>query len=486
MGACQTLPSTDRWIELRSENFVITSRLSEDSTRALSKELEIFRAASLAYTPLGRTEAILPLRVYAFDLSSAVPPFTREKGTAGYYLEDIRESVVVVIGHSLTVPKTTIQHEYTHLLMSQQGSLIVPRWLSEGFAEFMSTLSVRDGKVLIGAPAQPRVLNLKAQEWIPLEKVLDYSGHEKWPIEKRRIFYAQSWALVHYLVLGAPIELDFNRAISTYLKQLESGASPKRAVKIAFKMSLGALEKRLQAYLQQRALSLFALPVTSLDVPAQGTLRKLPPAEVSAKLGALALKLRKRKTAELLLEDSLELEPSSARAHADLGRLYLSLENLSRARAHLDKASSLKPNDPLIMLDLGAYWLHRARVEQDPTKRAKLAKKARRNMMRSYKLNPHAPEPYYLFGQTFLLDGQPKQKSIEPLEHAASLVPSQLQVRLELAKAYLATGRLAEAIAQIRFVAVHTHNPTIRATVLKLLGPINLRSAPDPTSPPPS
>lgn len=484
--ACQTLPSTDRWIELQSENFVITSRLSEDSTRALSKELETFRAAAMAYTPLGRNEAILPLRVYAFDLSTAVPPFTREKGTAGYYLEDIRESMVVVIGHSLTVPKTIIQHEYTHLLMSQQGSLILPRWLSEGFAEFMSTLSVRDEKVLIGAPAQARVLDLQVQDWIPLEDVLDYNGREEWPISKRSLFYAQSWALVHYLVLGAPEELDFNRAVSTYLKQLESGASPKRAAELAFKMSLETLEKRLRAYLRQRALSFLALPVKSLDVPSQATLRRLPPAEAGAQLGALALKLRKREAAESLLKNALRLEPSRARTHADLGRLYLSLEDLPRAQAHLNEASTLKPNDPLILLDLGAYWLHRATKEQDSETRAKLAKKARHNMMQAYKIDPKVPEPYYLFGQTFLLNGQPKQKSIKPLVHAASLVPSQLQVRLELAKAYLAVGRLVEALAQIHYVAVHTHNPAIRAAILKKFGSLNLRSTPDPTSPPPS
>ena len=102
------------------------------------------------------------------------------------------------------MPYDTAFHEYVHLHLkdSLPGA---PLWLNEGLAEFYGALQFARGEALLGAPILPYVYLLRSSELLPLTTLFAIDGRSPHYNEqdKSGIFYGQSWALVHYLMLGA-------------------------------------------------------------------------------------------------------------------------------------------------------------------------------------------------------------------------------------------------------------------------------------------
>ena len=140
-------------------------------------------------------------------------------------------------------------HEYAHAIL-HLNLPVLPEWVDEGMAEFYSTFQAdfRDGKSLIGrAPA--RVETIRGEQLLPLSQVLTSEGAYKFKRDPTTVqrFYAQSWALVHYLQMA-----DGGKRrgqLTTYLKLLEAGRSVNDAFKEAFVTTFDELQRELQAYI---------------------------------------------------------------------------------------------------------------------------------------------------------------------------------------------------------------------------------------------
>src|SRR5213078_470299 len=100
-------------------------------------------------------------------------------------------------------PMATIFHEYTHLLTSH-SNYDWPLWLKEGVAEFYSTFNVDKKAFTLGIPVSNHVHLLRESSFIPLKALIqvDHRSPAYNERDKQGIFYAESWALVHYLVRG--------------------------------------------------------------------------------------------------------------------------------------------------------------------------------------------------------------------------------------------------------------------------------------------
>jgi len=143
---------------------------------------------------------------------------------------------------------SVIFHEYTHLVTS-----LTPRewpiWLKEGLAELYSSFDVKENKVTLGAPISHHVMLLRENKFIPLPTLMGVQRDS--PIynerEKRGIFYAQSWALCHYLMFG-----DKNARqpqMVEYVKLINQGVGADRAFTQALKSDTAAVEKELRRYI---------------------------------------------------------------------------------------------------------------------------------------------------------------------------------------------------------------------------------------------
>ena len=120
-------------------------------------------------------------------------------------------------------PYAAVYHEYTHLELGTEG---MPLWLNEGLAEFFQNTEIRDKDVLVGQPSPDNIIYLRQHRLIPLPMLFQVDAnspyyHEE---EKGSVFYAESWALTHYLEFT-----DFNEhtnRIGTYLGLVNQNEDP--------------------------------------------------------------------------------------------------------------------------------------------------------------------------------------------------------------------------------------------------------------------
>jgi tetratricopeptide (TPR) repeat protein len=154
----------------------------------------------------------------------------------------------------------------------------------------------------------------------------------------RSVFYAQSWLLVHYLLLSD----EGRRAtqLQPFVEQLIDGVAPEQASLAAFDVGLGTLDDELRRYVAldtfpRRRMPGFIRRANSDDSPSQ----PLPESHAHTLLGEVLLELRRYDDAQREFEAALLTEPDAPRAHAGLGLLLAQQARNAEARVHLERAA---------------------------------------------------------------------------------------------------------------------------------------------------
>jgi tetratricopeptide (TPR) repeat protein len=107
---------------------------------------------------------------------------------------------------------------------------------------------------------------------------------------------------------------------------------------------------------------------------------------------------------------------------------------------------------------MARFWLDRARSDDaGREEREKWIKNAQHYFVRAWKLDDTKPEVYALYGQTFLDYGNRPEKAVEMLQEAASLLPSNLEIRYHLALAHRRAGNASQALSLARSIAGSGH-----------------------------
>ena len=237
-----------RWIELRSPHFTVVSNTPEEEARRVALEFERVRAWLQRAHTSARFDSREPLVVLAVSdengLRELLPQFWERKGqrpVAAYWRGPYRQCIAMRTDAPRHERYRRVLHEYVHLL-THATVPDLPVWLDEGVSEFWGSAIVHDAGVEVGRPAPQNLRVLQTRHpWIPFDELL---AMERVPDardqQKLSLFYAQSWALVHYLMLGGPsvnLELASARDFGA-LSRLESavaayvGAGRFRAVRI--------------------------------------------------------------------------------------------------------------------------------------------------------------------------------------------------------------------------------------------------------------
>jgi tetratricopeptide (TPR) repeat protein len=217
----------------------------------------------------------------------------------------------------------------------------IPLWLNEGLAEFYGTMQFAGGEATLGAPLNHYIRLLRQEEMLPLSTLFSISTNSPHynEQEKSGIFYGQSWALVHYLMLGGGNRQEQFRR---FLSQLSRGDAPARALEDSFGMSIDAVEKGLADYLRRGEFS--ALRIASADPEAYAAYTamqrtSLTDAEANFYLGDLLFHINREADAERYFKQAIALDPKHPQAHAQLGLIYVYQRNYVEAKKHLQRAT---------------------------------------------------------------------------------------------------------------------------------------------------
>lgn len=216
-------------------------------------------------------------------------------------------------------------------------------WLIEGIAEFVGYATVENGSVQIGRANDVAINELKTERAIPLETLFAATRNSSYYNESdlAGMFYAESWAIVKYLLLGPDSETRANFA--RYVDLVKGGEDPVAAAKEAFG-DLALLQDRLRDYLsgfQVYEIKTAAGAQGDAPVPA---VRTISQADADGFMGFFSLERGNLPLAAPLLQSATQGDPSFAIAQEGLGLLKFKSGDPTAAFEYFAKAISLDPS----------------------------------------------------------------------------------------------------------------------------------------------
>jgi tetratricopeptide (TPR) repeat protein len=464
--------ASEKWITLTADEFQFISNASPAATLEIARDMLRMRAAVGQITKL-KVRSPLPTKVFIF---------ANERAFAGYrdaVLNRKTENVVGVFAHGdagnfILMRSDTdsvdrvVYHELTHYFV-QNTTAGMPLWLNEGMAEFYSTFRTIDSSVHIGRPIPEHVHWLRGQSLIPLQELFTTTTSSRDYNEGSRqgVFYAQSWALLHYLMTDA----DRRAKLITFLGQLSAGKSIDDAFTAAFSMKYAQLEQNLRSYVRKFGFTYMTYPLADMDSPEPPKPEPMPRDEMLFQLGHMLVHCgpETAEDAERFLHEALAANPENAAAHADLGRLHEIAGRRDAADAAYTAAAQLGSDDPQVFL-LAAYSLMQRYEGASPADvPEKELLKIRKLFERATELDPNRAAAWAGLGATYIGATQDIERGVAALEKSITLAPGDDDAAFHLAQLYTQAGRHDDAARLVQRLETST---TLSASMKAHLGSI--------------
>jgi FimV-like protein len=468
----------DMWMRVHSKNFVLVGNASEKDLRQVAVRLEQFREVFSRLFPTFNVNSPVPTTVVVFKNSDSYRPFKPNANAAGYFQagSDVNYITLELVKEfdSERDPFTIIFHEYTHLLV-RNTSGNVPTWFNEGLAEYYSTFSITgDQKVIMGRPIASHVKLLRQNLMLPLRTLFQVDQKSPYYNEryKQSIFYAESWALLHYLILGKAGQRIAQ--LNKFVELISASVPMEQAFQQAFAMTFESMEDELRTYVERDRYPTISRSFTSkVGYDREMLSEPITEAEAQAYLGDLMLKSN-RGEAEVYLQRALALDPDLAMANASLGLLRLRQDKPDEARRCLERALTSDPQNYLIHYYY-AYLLSREgdrdmdRVLGFPPD---TALRMRAELKRAIQLRPDFLESYGLLALVNLVTDTELDEAIELLKRTLAVSPGRNDLVFMLAQLYMREEDFKTA-RQLIDKLIGNSDPELRQRARELLTRLN-------------
>ena len=438
------------WIEIRSQHFRVLSDGSDKDARRMAREFEQIRAVFSRQFPTLRLDSGAPLLVLAVrdenSMKALAPAIWKSRGAkpAGLFLHGWEKNFALVRLDAVSREDyEVIYHEYTHSLIHMNYRLC-PLWLDEGLAEFFANTRFQKDKIYIGAPSRhTRIFSVKPL--IPLDVFLAVTQRSPYYHDEDKVhrFYAESWALTHFLIMSP--EMDHGKRLGKYFQLLQAGQDQKKV----FEEVIGdpaEIQAKLDRYIRQSTL-----PAAVVDTPpqteeAEFASRHLNAAETDAELSTFHLWEHDYESARKLLGNSLKADGKMALAHENMGFLYFSEGRDAEASSEFNRAYEL---DGKLYLSL----FYRTMLSPIPRSNLPADQEAFRDtLMKVLDVNPQFAPAYIQYALLELRKGDP-ERALGLSRRAEQLEPARAGYHILSGYIMLQLGRVADAAMFARYVA---------------------------------
>jgi len=338
---------TESWLEIRTPHFIVVSNSGEKQARHVADQFERMRFVFHKMFPNARVDPGSPIIVLAVkdrkNFEALEPEAYLAKGSlklAGLFVRAPDKNYILLrLDAEGEHPYATVYHEYTHLI-SGRAQEWMPLWLNEGLAQFFENTDINDKEVLLGQSSAGDLYVLQQNRLIPLTTLftVDYNSPYYHQEDKGSIFYAESWALTHYLEVK-----DYQEKTHRLLDYLQLVASKVDAVTAATRTfgDLKKLQSGLETYVSQRGLGYFKMPGGTDVDDSTFTVRTLTVAQADASRADFLAYDQRYKDARALLERVLHDDPSNVSAHESMGFLEFREGKLDEAQKWYEQAVKL-------------------------------------------------------------------------------------------------------------------------------------------------
>lgn len=464
------LPAPDeKWIQIRTPHFLLCSNAKPKLAREFAWQLDRFWALLEGGVQDFRSTTVIVFR----DESSFAPYKTKPSGTtqelAGVFLATREGDLIGMNGDPSRHPLRIVFHEYIHSFLSR-NFWKVPVWYNEGLAEYYSTFSAHGDRVEIGLPVEEHVRDLRARKLLPLEALfrIDQSSQDYNEGQRRGVFYAQSWALTHYWLLGKP---GLTERVLPFLESWNDTVNANWVCETAFGLDCQDLDDELREYIQ-----FGDYPYRKSRVPSDRTkddfkTEPMSRSDALCTLGDYLLQMTpwREDDAEAHFRAVLAADSSHARAHSGLARVLERKNRPSEAERHDQAAIDLDREDDLLFFRYALSKIEaqtkRRGIPVAPRRLPRSIEKARTLLVRTLELNPNRAEAYVLMGNTYLFDPDGALVGIGYLEQAHSMLRTRMDVLVSLLYLRLRVGDLEEAQHLARILTERSKDPKIVALI---------------------
>jgi tetratricopeptide (TPR) repeat protein len=421
----------DGWRSVRTNHLFVIGNADPENLRRVAVWLEYFHGAFARLVSRNVIDSSTPTTVIVFRDDASFTPFKpvyqgRPTSISGFFLPGDDVNYIAISLDPSGDPYGTAFHEYVHLHVKDNipGA---PLWLNEGLAELYESLQFSGSDVLIGTPNHNYVY-LRQGELLPLKTLFSISTNSPHYNEqdKAGIFYGESWALVHYLMLGDRARQDQFRQ---FLQRVGRGDDAAKAIEGAYGITLDTLEEELRSYIRRGNIT--AQRITGVADPQTyssytATQRStLTDSETFYYLADLSLHMGRNSMAERGFKEAITSDPGFLPAHAALGTMYVEQRRYAEAKKYLQKATSAAQS--YLVHYYYAYVLSRegmsAKGEISPYSKENAAL-MREQLLQSIKLASNYAPAHYLLAVVNFISGERLDEALEMAEKAQRLSPA--------------------------------------------------------------
>ena len=473
------------WHEARTDNFVVLTNAGQDRARYLVQNLEDFRRLVIRATRLDIETNPLPFHIVAVTGASQLKSLLGTDQVFGAFQQSYRGGLSAVNlsarapdgTDSLEITRTPygplyrskqnmrgvgmdgVFHEYVHYLLEIDARRRYPLWFHEGYAEYLSTYEIADGRYKIGSAPMHRVLTLEKTRRIPLGSLLNAKGYDTG--HGNNDFNAESWLVVHYLMSDP----GRREKLYAFLDRLDRPTVDTVPVfEEVFGESVEDFSRRLRQYRRVGRFNVerFDRPGTPLPEPA---LRAVPPDEVREALAYTLLHFSpERQKGVALLDEALEINPANLKARALLAAVAISEKNPDKAEAILARAGAAGEGSAEMLGLRGEILLRRAAelVAAGKPGSEALLDAAADAYGRALAIDPDDAQSLSGMARTWLIrPGRPPDEVKALIARAERLLPMNKEIELVGAHLRLKRGEVSDAVRAYEHIIAWGRDPAV-------------------------
>lgn len=438
----------ENWVQVRSPHFVVVTNSNEKQGRRVADQFERMRSVFHKLFPNLHIDPGTPIIVLAIkdekDFRALEPAAYLAKGQlqlAGLFLRTPDKNYVLMrLDAEGDHPYAVVYHEYTHLLLSKVDG--IPLWLNEGLAEFYQNTDIRDKDVALGEASRENLDLLRQNRLLPLATLFTVDNASPYYHEENKgsIFYAESWALTHYM-----LQRDFRdkgHHLKDYLELLGQNMDAVTAATEAFG-DLKQLQAAIEGYVRQGSYEYLRMAGTTDVDDSSFQTQAMGVAQADALRADFLAYNGRTADASILLERILKEDPNNVSAHETMG--YLAFH-----RGHPEEARNWYAQ--AVKLDSQSYLAHYyfAAISMNGAVAAADEAQVETSLRTSIKLNPSFGPSYNALAIFLGMRHRELEDARMMGLNAVALEPENLSYRLNVANVLLQMERGKDAVRVIQ------------------------------------
>jgi tetratricopeptide (TPR) repeat protein len=437
-----------RWIETRSAHFIVLSDASEKDARRIASQFERMHLVFHTLFPTSGDDTELPITVIAVKdkkglqaLEPAAYLAKNQMDLAGFFLRATDKNYILIrLDAHQSHAYSTVYHEYTHYMLRKADQWL-PLWLNEGLAQFYENTDIDDKTAWLGETNPEELRYLKRNDMLPIETLLTIDARSPFyhDEDKGSIFYSESWALTHYLIVSDRIQ--GTHRVHDYCELLAHGEDSVTAARHAFG-DLKALQAGLNDYVMQQKFMYFMMPAQLAAKDATFEVRPLSAAQADAVRADVLAYTGRNEDARMLLQTVLRDDQENVLAHETMGYLAYRAGDIDGARSWYGDAIELDSHSYLAQYYSATLALHSEGDTEDG--------QIESNLRSAIRLNPEFAPAYDELAMLFALRHRNLDEAHALNLRAIELEPGRLVYRLNCAEVLAEQRQFAEALDELQ------------------------------------